>query len=160
TGTDVINLPITLGATQTWTVTNASRTLQISGIISGAAPAGLTTDGAGTVMLTANNTYSGTTTVAAGFLLVNGSQPSSNVIVNSGATLAGSGTVGTITTSGVISPGGPGPGILNSGDVLFNAGSSLVIQFTGTTAGTDFSQLNSTGTVNLSGSPTLTVTLG
>lgn len=160
TGTDMINLPIMLGASQTWTIFNASRTLQVGGILSGAAAADLTKDGMGTLMLTADNTYGGTTTVAAGFLLVRGSQPGSNVIVNSGATLAGSGTVGSITTSGAISPGGPGPGILNSGDVTFNAGSSLLIQFTGTTAGTGYGQLNSTGTVNLGGNPSLTVTLG
>jgi autotransporter-associated beta strand protein len=164
TGTDVIDLPIVLAATQTWTVTNASRTLQVGGIISGAfvggSHPGLTKDGAGTLILTANNVYSGTTTVAAGSLLVNGSQPLSNVIVGGTAALAGSGTVGTITTSGVLSPGGPGPGILHSGNTVFNAGSSLVLEFTGTTAGKGFSALVVNGTVNLSGSPTLSLTLG
>ena len=43
---------------------------------------------------------------------------------------------------------------------LSGAGSSLVVQLTGTTAGTGYSQLNVTGTANLSGNPTLTVTLG
>jgi autotransporter-associated beta strand protein len=159
-GNTVINVPITLGATQTWSVTNPSRTLQIGGVISGPATADLTKAGMGTLILSADNTYSGTTTFAAGFVLVNGSQPSSNVIVNGGAILGGSGTVGTITTSGVINPGGPGPGILRSGNVTFNAGSSLVIQLSSPTPGTGFSQLSVTGTVNLAGNPTLTPTLG
>jgi autotransporter-associated beta strand protein len=163
TGTDVIDLPIVLGATQTWTVTNASRTLQVGAIISGAfvggSPPGLTKDGAGTLIFTADNVYSGTTTVAAGSLLVNGSQPLSNVVVDSTAALEGSGTVGTITTSGVLSPGGSGPGTLHSGNIVFNAGSSLVIEFTGT-AGSGFSTLVVNGTVNLSGSPKLSLTFG
>jgi autotransporter-associated beta strand protein len=160
TGTDMISLPIALGASQTWTMTNASRTLQVGGVISGAATAGLTKDGMGVLVLTANNAYAGTTTVAAGSLTINGSQAGSNVIVNSGAVLGGAGTVGTITTSGQIIPGISGPGILHSGNVTFNAGSSLVILLSDTTPGTGFSQLNVTGTVSLAGSPTLTVTLG
>jgi autotransporter-associated beta strand protein len=160
TGTTTISLPIVLGATQTWTVTNASAILQVDGIISGGAPAGLTVAGAGTLTLTGTNTYTGTTTVSSGSLLVNGSQPGSNVTVDTGATLGGSGTVGMITTNGIISPGGPGPGVLHSSDVTFNSGSSLVIGITGPMAGTDYSQLSVMGMVDLSGNPTLTVTLG
>ena len=160
TGTDVIDLAIALGAAQTWTVTNASRTLQVNTVISGPGTAGLTKDGMGMLVLTADNTYTGPTTVAAGSLLINGTQPGSNVTVNSGATLGGSGAVGTLTTSGEISPGGPGPGMLRSGNAVFNPGSSLVVQFLGTTPGTGFGQLRVTGTTDLSGSPTLMVTLG
>src|SRR5262249_51941249 len=95
TGTVIVSLPVTLGAAQTWTVTNASSIRQVDGVVSGAAGAGLTTAGAGIVTLTGANTYTGPTTVAAGTLQVNGSQPGSNVTVASGATLGGSGTVGT-----------------------------------------------------------------
>jgi autotransporter-associated beta strand protein len=160
TGTDVIDLTITLGAAQTWTVTNPSRTLQVNTVISGPATAALTKDGMGELLLTADNTYTGTTTVAAGSLLINGTQPGSNVLVDSGATLGGSGAVGTLTTSGEISPGGPGPGILRSGNAVFNTGSSLVVQFLGTTPGIGFGELSVNGTTDLSGSPSLTVTLG
>jgi autotransporter-associated beta strand protein len=159
TGTTTISLPIFLGAPQTWTVTNASAILQVDGAISGGSPTGLTVAGAGTVILTGVNTYLGPTTVS-GSLLVNGSQPNSNVTVVAGATLGGSGTVGTITTSGIISPGGPGPGTLHSSNATFNAGSSLVIGITGSTAGTGYSQLSVMGPVDLSGNPTLTVALG
>ena len=113
TSTTSIALPIVLETTQTWTVTNPSAILQVNGTISGSAPAGLTVAGAGTVTLTGTNTYTGTTTIAGGSsLLVNGAQPGSTVTVDAGATLEGSGTVGTITTSGIISPGGPGAGVL------------------------------------------------
>jgi autotransporter-associated beta strand protein len=160
TGTDVIDLVINLGASQTWTVTNPSRTLQVNTVISGPGTANLTKDGMGTLILTADNAYTGNTTVAAGSMLINGTQPGSNVVVDSGATLGGSGAVGTLTTSGEISPGGPGPGVLHSRNAVFNTGSSLVVQFLGTTPGTGFGELSVTGTTDLSGSPTLTVTLG
>jgi autotransporter-associated beta strand protein len=160
TSTTTVGLPIVLGATQTWTVTNPSAILQVDGVISGGAPAGLTLAGGGSVTLTGTNSYTGTTTVAGGSLLVNGSQPGSNVTVETGATLGGSGTVGAITASGIISPGGPGAGVLHSSDVIFNAGSSLLIGITGTVPGTSYSQLSVTGTVDLSSSPTLSVTLG
>ena len=48
--------------------------------------------GAGSLVLTAANTYTGPTTVNAGALVVNGSIASSAVTVNSGAILAGTGT--------------------------------------------------------------------
>ena len=96
TGTDVIGLAIALGASQTWTATNASSTLQVNTVISGPGTAGLTKDGQGTLILTADNVYSGITTVAAGALLINGTQPGSSVTVNSGSTLGGSGVAGTL----------------------------------------------------------------
>jgi autotransporter-associated beta strand protein len=130
-----------------------------SGILSGTG--NVTKIGTGTWTLTGNNTYTGATTVMAGTLLVNGSQPGSNVMVASGATLGGSGTVGTITTAGTVSPGGSGTtGILQSGDTVFNAGSTFAVTLNGTTAGTGYDQLNVTGMVDLTASPTLTLTAG
>jgi autotransporter-associated beta strand protein len=160
-----IDLPITLGASQTWTVTTANtffNGLKMLGTISGADSAGLIKDGIGTLFLVGDNTYTGTTTIAAGTLEVNGSQPGSNVIVNSGATLAGSGTVGTVTTSGVIMPSEFGVGILHAGNVTFNPGSSLdavlgVTNEFGTLP--RMTQLSVAGTVSLSGNPTLKVSL-
>src|SRR5439155_18776190 len=81
---------------------NASTTF--AGIISGT---GATTKlGSGTMTLSGNNTYSGNTFVTQGTLLVNGSQPSSSIIVN-GGTLGGTGTVAKITGTfgGGVSPG-------------------------------------------------------
>ena len=132
----------------------------VSGVI-GTTSGTLTKDGTGTLTLSANNTYTGTTTVSAGTLLVNGSQGSSAVSLN-GGTLGGTGTVGAITSTasgGTVSPG-PGPGILNSGNVNWSTGGpSFVVELNGTTVGTGYDRLNVTGTVNLSGA-TLSGTVG
>ena len=70
-----VNLAITnnlaLGAGQTWNV-NSAKTLTVWGIISGTGM-GLTKSGAGTLTLNNANTYSGTTTVNGGTLVLSGS---------------------------------------------------------------------------------------
>ena len=77
----------------------------------------LTKVGSGTLTLLANNTYTGSTTVEAGKLVVNGSI-SSATIVRSGASLGGSGTIAsaTIQSGGTIDPGNsPGALTLTNG---------------------------------------------
>ncbi len=68
----------------------------------------LTKRDAGTWILGAANTYSGTTTVNGGTLLVDGSTATAGLInVSAGATLGGSGTVGNVNiTDGILAPGG------------------------------------------------------
>jgi autotransporter-associated beta strand protein len=64
-------------------------------------------------ILSGSNTYSGTTTVNAGSLIINGNQSAATglLTVSSGATLGGSGTIGGATTiSGTHSPGNS-PGV-------------------------------------------------
>ncbi len=65
-GNHALSTNVALGAAQTWTVTDASQILTASGVISGAFS--LTKAGAGTLVLTADNTYSGGTTAARGTL--------------------------------------------------------------------------------------------
>ncbi|WP_273876911.1 autotransporter-associated beta strand repeat-containing protein, partial [Serratia marcescens] len=57
---------------------------------------GLTKQGIGTLVLTGNNTYSGPTLVNQGRLAINGSV-TSDVSVQSGGIVGGSGTVGSLT---------------------------------------------------------------
>jgi autotransporter-associated beta strand protein len=100
--------------------------------------------------LTNANTYTGATTVSAGILLVNGSIVS-NVTVNSGATLGGTGitaaTTVTIGNGGHLAPGAS-PGVLGNGNVTFQAGSAFDVQIT-SAAANKFDQDNVTGTVNI-----------
>lgn len=95
------------------------------GLISGTF--GLTKIGNGTQILTEDNTYSGLTRVLAGTLHVNGSQPRSPVNVI-GAALEGRGTVGNVTCSGRLSPGGPAPAAFSTSNLVFQSGGSLEIQ--------------------------------
>ena len=65
---------------------------------SGGGYLGLVKTGGGTLTLTATNIYSGATTVNGGLMLVNGLLNSSNVTVQAGAILGGSGTIQGETT--------------------------------------------------------------
>ena len=81
-------------------------------------------NGSGILELTGNNSFSGTTTVAGGALIINGYHGYSSVMVDEGAMLGGSGTVGTLTarSGAVISPGNS-IGILHvASDVTFQSG--------------------------------------
>jgi autotransporter-associated beta strand protein len=123
--------------------------LTLSGVVSqSSAGLTLTKVGAGTLRLTANNTYTGATTISAGTLFVNGSQPSSSVSL-AGGTLGGTGTVGPITATGGILNPGTSPGILNSGNVTLNSSTTFGVDLEGTIAGTGYDQLKVAGTVNL-----------
>ena len=101
--------------------------------------------GAGTWTLTGDNTYSGTTKVEDGTLLVNGSQPASDVLVQSLGTLGGTGTVGRLTSiGGALSPG-LSPGTLTSSNLLPDSATHFVVELTG--GGSD--RLNVRGKVAL-----------
>ncbi|MBU6170170.1 MAG: autotransporter-associated beta strand repeat-containing protein, partial [Verrucomicrobia bacterium] len=91
----------------------------------------LTKAGAGTVTLTGNNSYfGGATVVDSGELNVNGSIASSEVTVNSGGSLSGSGTVGGISGAGSINPGNS-PGILTAPWIDPSDGMFLNFEITG-----------------------------
>src|SRR5262249_27710741 len=86
----------TLNGTRTITVTNTGLS-KFSGVISeNTAGRALIKAGAGTLVLSGNNTYTGTTTIIAGLLRIDGSQPASAVIVKTGGILGGTGTVGAV----------------------------------------------------------------
>jgi T5SS/PEP-CTERM-associated repeat protein/autotransporter-associated beta strand protein len=113
--------------------------------------------GAGTTTLSASNTYTGATTVAAGRLVVDGSIASSAVSVQNGGTLGGSGAVGstTIDSGGTISPGNSPGNLTVEGNLVWNGGGNYNWQVLGTTntagfaAGTTWDLLTVTGTLDL-----------
>ena len=103
-GSDAISAAVALGGSQTWTPTDASSTLTVSGQVSGAGFA-LTKAGAGTVILSnaTGNTYSGGTAVTAGRLLVTNTSGSGTgtgavSVTGSSAILGGSGKIGGAVT--------------------------------------------------------------
>ena len=130
----------------------------------------LVKNGTGVLRLNgAGNTYAGTTDVNAGTLLVNGALTADTaaVTVHSGATLGGTGTIGTaagardvlLETGGFLSPGDVDsatysslPGRLTvNGDVQFQAGSTFQVQLNGAGLDGQYDQLRVNGTVDLTG---------
>ncbi|OQV64549.1 hypothetical protein AK51_29315 [Serratia nematodiphila DZ0503SBS1] len=90
---------------------------------------GLTKQGIGTLVLTGNNTYAGPTLVNQGRLAINGSV-TSDVSVQNGGIVGGSGTVGSLTArrGGTVAPGNS-IGTLNvAGNVSFEPGSRYTVE--------------------------------
>lgn len=132
-------------------------TVIIGNQISGAGP--LIRGSSGVSFLTANNTYTGSTAVSGGTLIVLGSQPQSAVSLS--GTLGGTGTVGPVSNVlfGALDPGGltgssAETGILNiAGDItlhnVIGAGSTFRFDLNGTVAGSGYDQLNVMGQITL-----------
>jgi autotransporter-associated beta strand protein len=109
--------------------------------------------GTGATTLSASSSYTGATTVSGGQLVVDGSINNSTVTVNSGGTLAGSGSVGGIVLNlgSTINPGNS-PGTQSvAGNVVWNAGANYNWQIhdTALAAGTGWDLINATGSLDL-----------
>jgi len=150
-GTGVWSGPIVLqGATPQISVKNS--TLLVSGPVSGAGS--FTKRGDGTLVLNANNTYSGATVLAEGKLLMNSAQPHSAVQL-SGGTLGGTGVVGQVIASGpglkTVNPGAS-VGVLTTSNAVFNSFTRFEVELNGTMPGLNHDQLDVHGTVTLNNS--------
>jgi autotransporter-associated beta strand protein len=128
-----------------------------SGVIGGAIS--LVKEGSGTQTLGDTNTYTGTTTVNSGTLIINGNISTSLTTIKSGGTLGGSGSVGGLSVEGggTLAPGNS-PGILNVGSTSLATLSTFAVEINGNTVSTQYDQLNVTGTMSLAG--LLSVTMG
>jgi autotransporter-associated beta strand protein len=131
------------------TVSGSAPVDRVYGIITGAGGE-LDKIGPNTLVLEGDNTYTSGTMVKGGTLIVKGSQPASDVYVQTGATLGGLGTVGRLFgQGGTISPGdstASGLGRLSvAGDATLTAATKLRFELFGTIAGTNYDQLNVTG---------------
>lgn len=124
---------------------------KFTGMISG--NGNLTKEGTGILLLgSRTNTYSGSTTVAGGTLLVDAFQPLSDVTVSAQGILGGRGTVGDIALSGGrLAPGGS-PGLLTCSNVTFSSSSKFDVELNGATVGSGYDQLRVRGAVSLGNS--------
>ena len=104
---------------------NRADSLVFGGSISGTG--GVVKDGAGTLSLNGASTYSGSTIVNSGTLLVNGSLGATAVSIGNGATLGGIGSIAgdvTVGSGATLSPG-MSPGTLTVGSLNLSSGSIL-----------------------------------
>lgn len=112
--------------------------------------------GSGTLVIGGTGNLSGDTTVNAGTLEVNGAIAASDVTVNDGAVLSGSGSVGGIVLNlgGTVSPGNS-PGTIYSTNVVWNPGGNYLWQIhnaagtAGSTNGWDLVSVTNGGTLEL-----------
>ena len=133
----------------------------MSGVVSGVGSVIKTQPG--TLEFTAANTYDGGTTVSAGRLLANNATGSAfgtgDVVVASGATLGGTGFIGTtadksnvlVSTGGHLAPGVAAGKLSVAGDVTWQTGSFFDVDFAGLTPVSQFDQLTIDGAATLSG---------
>jgi autotransporter-associated beta strand protein len=151
------------GGTPTFTVGDGDATASFGGVLGNASGAlSLVKIGSGVQTLVGANTYSGSTSVSAGTLLVNGNQSGATgaVTVAAGATLGGSGTIGgAVTVNGILSPGNS-PGVLTVSSVVLGASSTSLFEINGTTRGSDYDGVNITTASGLTYGGLLSLSFG
>ena len=126
-GSATISAHTVLTGDRTFTVTpGTAPELTVSGVIGEqGAPRALTKAGSGTLLSTADHTYTGLTTVAGGRFVARGQQ-SGPFSVGAAGTLAGNGAVGATTVTGALAPEDG----LRTGALSFGPGGQLVVGIT------------------------------
>lgn len=152
-------------------VFNRSDAVTYDGVISTGSVSGgaVYQSGSGMTTLTGSNSYKGQTQVNAGTLVINGDQTAAtgNVIVASGATLAGTGTIGGATTiSGTHGPGNSAGIQTFNSDLSYEAGAVIDWELVSNTSdssgtrGTDFDGIDVGGALSFNGGTTLNFDFG
>ncbi|CAI8940665.1 fibronectin-binding autotransporter adhesin [Pseudomonas sp. IT-P176] len=142
-----------ISAGNTLSVGGGNQSSAFDGILTGTGE--LRKLGSGTLTLTGYNNLTGDTRIDSGTLNLTGSLASANVVVNSGATLTGFGTVGGIAGSVHVLDGGhlavgSGLGLL-TGSVVLGASSNLYVSLGTPEAGGGNALLNVNGNLTLDG---------
>ena len=135
--------------------------LEFDGSISStSSTAGISKVGAGSLVLSGSNNYTGSTTVDEGSLMVNGTHTGAGLYnIGSSATLGGTGTIlsPAIANSGTIAPGTESAtGALSATNAVFSNQSNLVIEIA---SATDFDQLLLSGVMSVQSGTTLELVL-
>jgi rhamnogalacturonan endolyase len=119
----------------TWRIGAKNTTNTFAGYIGNSGVTSLIKVGTGTLTLTGTNSYSGTTTVNGGILLVNNltgsGTGSGTVTVNSGGTLGGAGIISgavTVNSGGGFAPGNPLGTLIISNNLTLASGSTTFVQ--------------------------------
>jgi T5SS/PEP-CTERM-associated repeat protein/autotransporter-associated beta strand protein len=150
------SLPMTLsGDDGSANVDTAGYGLTLAGELSG--PGGLNKLGMGTLTLSGNNAYRGSTTVSSGTLnianLTGSATGSGAVLVRSGAKLIGSGSIaGPLCIDGILSPGDTLGVLTVNNQIRLQAESTFEIELNGLLAGSGYDRLVTSGPVSLAGS--------
>lgn len=137
---------------------DVANTTTLHGVISGTG--GIDKRFVGTLVLTADNTYTGSTLVSSGTLAVNGGLASTQVTVSTAGTLAGTGILaGAVTVEGNLAPGS-GPGVLTINNSL-TLGEAATVRFElgGASVG-QFDQIAVSGALSMNGTIFLTLVGG
>ena len=146
---ETLNGLIFLAGNSTFSIATGG-VLTVNGAIGGTS--GLTESGGGALILNATSNYTGPTSVTGGLLQVEGDiSSSSGVTIGASSALGGIGRVSLIHgTGGVLAPG-DALGTLHSAGVSLNNASTFTTLIHGSTADTGYSQLVSSGPINLGG---------
>jgi len=133
------------------TIDTSAYATTINNVITGSGT--LTKLGAGTLALSASNSFTGGITVSNGVLQVDGYSGSGVVTVGSSATLAGIGTVGgALTINGMVAPGGNAIGTLKTVGETWNGGGSYQFTLNNATNSAGWDLLSITGSLNIQSS--------